>query len=265
MIMAANLVSSVNNELSFGSLDSQRQHPDSFDNVDVQSIMKCLCPRSFSRSVINKGLLHSDFLVKHGTLKLLLEALKLLDSLIVALDCSKSSSNSNNRTKQGLPSLNQEIQDEVRTLFPDPQVFLTLLSSLSGHSKTQELGLKRKADFSEHRNSSVKKLKTDTVNDKDLDIIVSGMSSVTDISLPEDSERVMGEPTPDVVNGALNVIVEIWGLDHCSILITPLNADIYFYSKLLDALKIYFVSFVFLSVHLLSLDIQNHQNMKDLS
>ncbi|KAL0000837.1 hypothetical protein SO802_014618 [Lithocarpus litseifolius] len=34
---------------------------------------------SLSWSVINKGLLHSDFLVKHGTLRLLLEALKLLD------------------------------------------------------------------------------------------------------------------------------------------------------------------------------------------
>ncbi|MCD9560594.1 hypothetical protein HAX54_019311, partial [Datura stramonium] len=35
--------------------------------------MKCIGPRSFSRLVINKGLLHSDPLVKHGTLKLVLE------------------------------------------------------------------------------------------------------------------------------------------------------------------------------------------------
>nr|POE70620.1 hypothetical protein CFP56_40937 [Quercus suber] len=50
-----------------------------FDSEDVQSIMECLYPCPFNWSLINKGLLHSDFLVKHGTLRLLSEALKLLD------------------------------------------------------------------------------------------------------------------------------------------------------------------------------------------
>ena len=97
--------------------------------------MKCLCPRPFSQSVVNKGLLHSDFLVKHGTLRLLLEALKLLDSFISALNHSSYSSD---QMMQGWASLKQEIQNEVRTSLPDPQVLLTLLSSLTCHPKTRE-------------------------------------------------------------------------------------------------------------------------------
>ncbi|KAF3958808.1 hypothetical protein CMV_016314 [Castanea mollissima] len=53
--------------------------PALFDSEDVQSIIECLYPCPFIWSLINKGLLHSDFLVKYGTLRLLSEALKLLD------------------------------------------------------------------------------------------------------------------------------------------------------------------------------------------
>nr|POE84374.1 hypothetical protein CFP56_67229 [Quercus suber] len=90
---------------------------------------------STCQSVVNKGLLHSDFLVKHGTLRLLLEALKLLDSFISALN---HSSYSRDQMMQGWASLKQEIQNEVRTSLPDPQVLLTLLSSLTCHPKTRE-------------------------------------------------------------------------------------------------------------------------------
>ncbi|KAJ7960757.1 Nucleolar pre-ribosomal-associated protein 1 [Quillaja saponaria] len=64
--LAANLISSVGTGLSFGFLNSHSYDQPSFDSADTQSIMKCLFPRQFSWSMIYKGLLHSDFLVKHG-------------------------------------------------------------------------------------------------------------------------------------------------------------------------------------------------------
>lgn len=232
----------------FGFLNSRSHNPPSFDDEDVQSILKCLFPRPFSRSVINKGLLHSNFLVKHGTLKLLLEALKLLDSFIGALNHGSYLSE---QMMQGWASLKQEIQNEVRTLLPDPQVLMTLLSSLTRHSKTHESCLKRMADsekFTEHSGNKLKKSKTNFGN-KDTDIIVSGLGSAPDIALPGDSERVVGSVAADEPDGAKDLMVvisEMWDLGRHSMPLNTLeDTGIFFQSKLLDAIKIYIVSFIF--------------------
>uniref|UniRef100_A0A5B6YI04 Nucleolar pre-ribosomal-associated protein 1 N-terminal domain-containing protein n=1 Tax=Davidia involucrata TaxID=16924 RepID=A0A5B6YI04_DAVIN len=235
--LASNLVSSVGTGLSFGFLDSQPQNPLSFSNLDVQSIIKCIGPRPFTRLVINKGLLHSDSLVKHGTLRLVLEVLKLLDAFIGAIN-SRSS-------LIPMASLQQEIQNEVRILLPDPQVLFSLLSSLNSHYKSPELGLKRAADSEillEHYGNGVKKLKTHTVSE-DMDILVSGISSSPSITLPGDSKGILD--THNVVeldngNDHVEAITEIWGLDRSSMPgIALKDLETYFLSKLLDAIKIY--------------------------
>lgn len=232
----------------FGFLDSRSHNPPLFDDEDVQSILKCLFPRPFSRSVINKGLLHSNLVVKHGTLKLLLEALKLLDSFIGALNHGSYLSD---QMMQGWASLKQEIQNEVRTLLPDPQVLLTLLSSLTRHSKTHGSCLKRTAyseNFTERSSNKLKKLKKNFGN-KDTDIIVSGIGSTPDIALTGDSERVVGSVAGDETDSGKDlmvVIAEIWDLGrHSMPLITLEDTGIFFQSKLLDALTIYIVSFTF--------------------
>ncbi|KAM1057176.1 hypothetical protein ACFX2A_031156 [Malus domestica] len=242
--LTANLVSSVRSGHAFGIHDSQSHNPAMFDNVDVQSIMKCLYPRSFSRSAINKGLLHSDFLVKHGSLRLLLEALKLLDSFHVVLN-RRDQSYSDNKKVYVLESFKQEFQNEVRNLLPDHQVMLTLLSSLSSHSKSQQLSLKRTAElekFPEHSPKRLKKMKTD-VGNKDSDIVVGGLNFDPDVASPENSERVAGTSTADALDNdkdAINVMVEIWGLDLQSTHINTLkDAEMYFHCRLLDALKTY--------------------------
>ncbi|PHT36581.1 hypothetical protein CQW23_24281 [Capsicum baccatum] len=89
--LAANFLFSVGDGHVFDFLDSQTQEQLTFNSPEVQNIMKCIGPRSFSRLVINKGLLHSDPIVKHGTLKLVLEVLKLLELLIGALNSVLSS------------------------------------------------------------------------------------------------------------------------------------------------------------------------------
>ncbi|CAK7338479.1 unnamed protein product [Dovyalis caffra] len=242
--LAANLVSSVGVGLHFGFLDSQSDGSPSFDSVDVQSIINCIAPRPFSRSVINKGLLHSDFLVKNGTLRLLLKGLKLLDSFIRSINLSCSRKQDSHRWA----SLKQEIQNEIRTLLPDPQVLLTLLSSLGSHARTDEKCLKRKADeenFVKQRGKRIKKLKTEAL-DEEMDIVVAGISSALDVSLPGESEPVpdaKASEEPDSGKDFMNLILELWGSDLCSLpVITLKDAEMFFHAKLLDALKIYLLT-----------------------
>ncbi|KAJ6950483.1 hypothetical protein NC651_004216 [Populus alba x Populus x berolinensis] len=240
--LAANLVSSVGVGLHFGFLDSQSNDPPSFDSMDVKSIINCISPPPFSRSVINKGLLHSDFLVKNGTLRLLMEGLKLLNAFFrsINLSCSRKQKN-----LHSWASLKQEIQNEIRTLLPDPQVLLTLLSSFGSHARTDEKCLKRKADeenFAEQGGKRIKKLKTDAV-DEEMDIIVAGISSVPDLPLPGEGESVAEAEEPDSGKDFINVILQLWGSDLCSEpVITLKDAEIFFHSKLLDALKIYLLT-----------------------
>ncbi|VVA98826.1 unnamed protein product [Arabis nemorensis] len=139
--LAANLVSSVRLTCSFDFLNpDQRATPPSAGS-DVQTIMKCVCPRPFSRSLITKGMLHSDSLVKGGTLRFLSETLKLWDSFVTAWKlCSPHSCPG----EQIQASLERDVMGEARSFFPDPQVLLTVLNSLGGSSGTQKVSLKRK-------------------------------------------------------------------------------------------------------------------------
>ncbi|KAJ6752247.1 hypothetical protein OIU85_002652 [Salix viminalis] len=241
--LAANLVSSVGVGLHFDFLDSQSDDPPSFGSMDVKNMINCISPPPFSRSVINKGLLHSDFLVKNGTLRLLLEGLKLLDSFFRSLNLSCFRKQKN---LHRWASLKQEIQNEIRTLLPDPQVLLTLLSSLGSHARTDEKCLKRKTDeenFAEQGGKKIKKLKTDAVDDE-MDIIVAGISAAPDIPLPVEGKPVEEAPEePDSGKDFINVISQLWCSDMCSEpVITLKDAEIFFHSKLLDALKIYLLT-----------------------
>ncbi|KAL6205507.1 hypothetical protein ACLB2K_022766 [Fragaria x ananassa] len=199
--LAANLVSSVGSG-----------PPALFDNVDVQDVMKCLYPPKFK---CNKGLLHSDFLVKHGTLRHLLEALKLIDSFLGVL---------NRRDQHVSESLKQEFQNEVRSLLPDPELLKTLLSPMSSNTRKRTADLEK---FPEHSLKNLKKLKMDFGN-KDSDIVVGGISFGPDI-VPSENE-----------NSLVNVLADLWGFDLCASPITALkDADLYFYCRLLDVFKIY--------------------------
>ncbi|XP_057980376.1 uncharacterized protein LOC131166095 isoform X2 [Malania oleifera] len=241
--LAANLISTVAFSCPVGFLDFQSQDPPSFNSPNVQYIMKCICPRPFRRSVVNKGLLHADSLVKHGTLRLLLESLKLLNSF---MDAINNHSYSNNQIMYRWVSLKQEIQNEVQTSLPDSQVLLTLLSSLSSRHKSSDLCLKRAADLDsalEHNMNGMKKQRTAAVNE-DVDILISGISSAPDILLSQESEKGLCACTAeklDSIKDQIEVIAEIWGLHASSMPVTALkDAEIYFHSKLLDALKIFY-------------------------
>ncbi|XVF18198.1 hypothetical protein REPUB_Repub11eG0001000 [Reevesia pubescens] len=238
--LVASSISSVAMETPFGFLDAKFHDPPSFNSVDVQNIINCICPRPLSRSVVTKGLLHSDFLVKHGALRLLFEALKLFDSFISSLNHISSV---RNQMRESWASLKQDIQNEVRTLLPDTQVLLTLLSPLGTHGRTPKSSLKRKPGlekFSE--NSSLKKLKAGALKE-DLDIVVGGISSLPDIALPGNHGVVADAHVADeldIEKEFLNIISEIWGLDlYSSPLIELKDVEMHFYSKLLDTLKIY--------------------------
>ncbi|XP_008458089.1 uncharacterized protein LOC103497624 isoform X3 [Cucumis melo] len=225
------LVSSVSSGLSTESIVSQSDDTTLSDST-LKSILRCLSSRPFNRSIINKGLLHSNILVKHGTLRLLLEALKLVDSLFVVLN--KASSINTEKMLYWL-SLKQELENEVQILLPDPQVLLTLLSSLASQSRVQGVNLKRTSGL-EHSFHGVKKLKT-TSTDRDTDIIVIGVVSNPDI------EEKMGDicmvETSEPERELMISVAELWDLDPLSPLVEVKDAEMYFVSKLLNGLTIY--------------------------
>lgn len=234
-MLAADVVSSVRSRISWDFLNNQGVNLLAFEATDVQSVLKCICLRSFSRLVVNKGLLHSDLLIKHGTLRLLLEVLKLLSSFIDALSL------------KGLSSLKQKVLDEVRILLPDPQVLFTLLSSVNSIYQISASALKRAADsesIGSHKACARKKSKIDIVNE-DIDILVGGLNSSADIIVTGDSEKPRETVTMtqfDIENGH-EKILEIWSSYESSLSLDIVqNAEVYFCCKVLDALKIYHVS-----------------------
>lgn len=208
------------------------------DSEDVQNIIKCIRPRPFSRSIITKGLLHADYLVKHGTLKLVIEVLHLFDYLVKTLDTFY--------TDHQMRALKEEIQNGVRMLLPDPQVLLSLLSPLSSHVKSLESASKRKAEAEivpEHCGNSSKRLKSSHASE-DLDLVISGVNS-SGINLFEEGEDVDSDGEQPLQNGADidRCVRDIWGLSQCSASQTNIkDVDTLFYSKILDSLKIYYVS-----------------------
>ncbi|XP_057433669.1 uncharacterized protein LOC130726425 isoform X4 [Lotus japonicus] len=231
----ADLVSSVSSGLSKEFINSQSIDQHSFGNMDLQDIMKCLYPRPFSRSMFNKGLHHANSYVKHGTLRLLLELLKLLDSLFNGLNHNSSSSNPSSEH-----IVKQEIQNYVQPFLPDMQVLLNLLSSLDACSEAHTSNLKRNADHHEHGSNARKKLKIDT-SVSDIDIIVGGISAGPDLDLNSNSgtvDSVLRADALDDTEDLIDSVGEIWGVDLRSMGISTLkHADSYLLSKLLDALK----------------------------
>ncbi|XP_010267868.1 PREDICTED: uncharacterized protein LOC104604974, partial [Nelumbo nucifera] len=241
--LAADLVSSASMNIPFGSTSSQPQDPPSLKSPEVQCLLKCFVPRLFSRMVIDRGLRRTNVAVKHGSLRLLLEALKSLDNLLGVINCFCSS----NPAMQKWVSLKQEIQDEARALLPDPQVLLMLLSSLSySHSSTSKSRLKRDRKSVNspevHDRGAAKKLKYGTVNE-DADILISGINAEPDTTLQGEIKKVTGAFITEELDSEMElvkVIAGIWGLNKCSLPGNELkDPHVYFHSKLLDALTLY--------------------------
>lgn len=132
----------------------------------------------------------------------------------------------------------QYIQDEVRAVLPDPQVLLKLLSSLSHrHFKTSGKNLKRCADLP----MVGVKLKTDTPGEN-IDIVIGGIDAEpTNDTFDEQKED--SKQNVDVKKDHAAVIAALWGLnEQAKITDEPGDAEIFFHSKLLDALKLYLIN-----------------------
>ncbi|WOL03409.1 hypothetical protein Cni_G12129 [Canna indica] len=271
--LAADVISSVNIEAATMSFSYVPEHPPAFFSGELQHIFKSIVPRACSRSLVNKGLLHADVLVKHGSLRLILESLKSLGDLIMRIgDAIKSNLTSDNSYSKeiaelhGLPgitcfarldkflddrglchidnveskkwvSLRQYILDEVRGLLPDPQVLLKLLSSLSyKHSS------KRSKRTNALPEVTGKRLKID-ITTENVDIIISGMDTEpTNIASGHQNEakNVATVPELDGDKERRAIVAEIWGLNKQKMVTTePVDEQDFFYSKLLDTLALY--------------------------
>ncbi|CAI9091124.1 OLC1v1026064C1 [Oldenlandia corymbosa var. corymbosa] len=231
------VVSSVGDGLRFEFVDSQSQEPPSFGSSVVQDVVKCIGPRPFTQSLISRGLLQPDPLVKHGALKLVLMELKLLDSLISTLKGVPTS------LDQKWASLQHDVQNAVQIVLPKPQVLYDLLPSLNGNFKSSKKPTKRTAeeDLDSECLIDWKRLKNSTLNE-DNDFVVSGVDFVPDDGLIESDGAPLDYDTNELNNSVdfLNHVKEIWGLLGCSTEETAIkHGESFFFSKLLDALKIF--------------------------
>ncbi|KAK1281237.1 hypothetical protein QJS04_geneDACA018223 [Acorus gramineus] len=293
--LAADLVMSMRVHPSFAKDPSRSEDPPVLDDPEVQCILKRIIPRALNRSMMNKGLLHSDILVKHSSLRLLLESLKSVDLLFSSLDdvimnmsLKQETETSNQRTdvlgifpgsesfinaekflnsnvanvigddkmklvRQKWVSLKQDIQDEIRAVFPDHQTLLNLLSatkkkkspssSNDSHSENSTSCLKRCRNSTdvECRNGA-KKLKT-SPSVEDVDVIVGGIYSELSIDVTEGCDGTEDASYRGDLDAQQNDLVEvskIWGIHDLGTTANEFeDARIFFLSKLLDVLTLY--------------------------
>jgi len=257
--LAADVIASAKCDSIVHTLSSNSHGLVSVDDEVVQVILKCIVPNVCSRAVINRGLLHSDDLVKHGSLRLVFESVNLLCYIIEALNvmvsrgraksefigspkvtikiddlpvlsCSDAADASLvDEVHQGdetqvkrWASLREYIQDEVHGAMPDPQVLLKLLSSASQkHQKN--------AHISE---PPQKKRRCNSSSEVD-DIIIGGIDAAQDKDTSEEQDL-------ELKNDPTTILCEIWGLDKQdpNMKDAKVVEDV-FHSKLLDVLRLY--------------------------
>uniref|UniRef100_A0A0E0DIM3 Nucleolar pre-ribosomal-associated protein 1 N-terminal domain-containing protein n=1 Tax=Oryza meridionalis TaxID=40149 RepID=A0A0E0DIM3_9ORYZ len=264
--LAADMISSVKCDGIFQNLLSTSHDLVSVDDEQVQVLLKCIVPNMCTRAVINRGLLHSDDLVKHGALRLVFESVNLLCDVIEVINDIVSNarvkSEHDNSTKvtvkiDGFPGLScstsadasiihevlhgdkmhvdrwitlrEYIQDVVRGAIPDPQVLLKLLSSAcQKHQNYSQSKQKKHAQLEPPR-----KKRRHGATDEDADIIIGGID--VELSRDEPEEQEM-----DLANDHTTILCEIWGLNKQDPKIKDAKVvgDV-FHSKLLDVLRFY--------------------------
>ncbi|KAG9454065.1 hypothetical protein H6P81_006969 [Aristolochia fimbriata] len=277
--LVADLISTSRPNLPFGSLVSLSSDPPSVNSYKIQCILKCIVPHSFTRLVINRGLLHSDILVKHGSLRVLLESLKSLHSLINAVDdvvksvisedftatfdfnlekktvlpknCSlKYSKNYQTTAEFGNCSslgsqakkwmaLKQAIQDEVRAVLPDPQVLLKLLFGSRD-------GSLKKLELSSKRPRTSEGSPDNHFGNKIKKLKLYPASEHIDMLVSGlsaegniDNSSAVNEDEDNDSDGKI-AIAEIWGLSDFHEIGNKIeDASTYFHAKLLDVLTFY--------------------------
>ncbi|KAJ3693612.1 hypothetical protein LUZ60_009092 [Juncus effusus] len=227
--LLADIISSLDQNALISSLSSLSLSSPSSQDEKLNLILKCITPQVCSRLILNKGLLHSDELVRHAALRTVLESLKILCELIRAINCV---ANQNEK----LASLRSNLQEEVRANLPDLQVLLKLLSNKSSSNNKEVLkssgGKLKRCSESAAEDCEVAKKKLKISDD---DIMIGGIN----LEGNEVSNMVQKEG-PDCKDGHLETVCEIWGLNREEILKDELiEMENIFRSKLLDVLTFY--------------------------
>ncbi|CAD6259532.1 unnamed protein product [Miscanthus lutarioriparius] len=265
--LAADVIASAKCDSIVQTLSSNSHGLVSVDDEEVQVVLKCIVPNVCSRAMINRGLLHSDDLVKHGSLRLVFESVNLLCYIIEAINCMVSKGrlksefigsekvtmkiddfpvlSCSDATDASLvdevhqedemqvkrwTSLREYIQDEVHGAMPDPQVLLKLLSSTSQKHQNYSQSIRKKnAQLSE---PPQKKRRCSPSCEVD-DIIIGGIDVEQDKDASEERDL-------DLKNDRTTTLCEIWSLDKQDTKMKDANVvEHVFHSKLLDVLRLY--------------------------
>lgn len=238
--LVADIVSSLDVDLLIASLSSTSEEEGS------KLVLKCIAPHVCSRLILNKGLLHSNNLVRHGSLRPVLESLKSLCSLIHAID-GVAPCDDNNKWA----SIRCYIQDAMRVSLPDPQVLVKLLSTKSQrdskNSKICGSRLKRCAELVPPTDMALKKKRSALSRDGDDDIMIGVVAD------PDESGNIE-EKESESRSKNLETIYEIWGIDAGTLVGDKvIEVEDIFQSKLLDVLTFYLVRmYIFITFFLFS-------------
>ncbi|CAN6236303.1 unnamed protein product [Urochloa humidicola] len=265
--LAADVIASAKSDSIVHTLSSNSHGLVSVDDEEVQIVLKCIVPNVCTRAVINRGLLHSDDLVKHGSLRLVFESVNLLCYIIEAingmvsrgraksdfvrsakvtikiddspvLSCSDAADASlvdevhhgDEMQVKRWASLREYIQDEVHGAMPDPQVLLKLLSSASQKHQDYSHSIRKKnAQLSE---PPQKKRRCNSSIEVD-DIIIGGIDAEQDKDTSEEQDL-------ESQNDCTTTLCEIWCLDKQDPKMKDAKVvEDVFHSKLLDVLRLY--------------------------
>ncbi|CAL4912422.1 unnamed protein product [Urochloa decumbens] len=265
--LAADVIASAKCDSIVHTLSSNSHGLVSVDDEEVQVVLKCIVPNVCSRAVINRGLLHSDDLVKHGSLRLVFESVNLLCYIIEAingmvskgiaksefigsakviikiddspvLSCSDAADVSlvdevhhgDEMQVKRWASLREYIQDEVHGAMPDPQVLLKLLSSASQKHQDYSHNIRKKNTQLSEPPQKKRRYNSSTEVD---DIIIGGIDAEQDKDTSEEQDL-------ESKNDRTTTLCEIWCLDKQDPKMKDAKVvEDVFHSKLLDVLRLY--------------------------
>ncbi|KAG0562635.1 hypothetical protein KC19_9G161300 [Ceratodon purpureus] len=197
------------------------------DGPLVRNNLRHFLPRALTKVALNRGLQHADVLVKHASLRLLLEALLslelLLDGAYAAAEssCSQVRAGSSSNRDETLKTDDQEstrlqwlglvenIQDIMRATLPDPNILLLINSSINMKSsslKESDGSLKRTQSVVEARAGKRRKKDEGYSVEDDDGAHLSDSNSNMDNEVDEQEEN----------SSALETLAQIWGSEAIS-------------------------------------------------
>lgn len=223
------------------------------DGPLVRNNLRHLLPRGLTKVALNRGLQYANVLVKHASLRLLLEALLSLEELLDGAYAAAESTGKdtlvieNRRTNRDevLRAQEQEskrrqwlglvecIQDTMRATLPDPNILLLINSTIS----TRNGGSLKESDESHKRTGPVVEARAGKRRKKDEGYAIDEGDGphLSDFDSTMESEEDEDEEN----SSALQTLAQIWGSEAIASASATGLTESLLHAKVLEVLAAY--------------------------